>query len=430
MSLIAIRSDRLLISAEAELIPDGVVIVRGDRIVASGTWDSLQGRIGSNIPVKNLGDVTLLPGLFDCHVHLFLDPSSGVSSTSSGLPSTEEAVLSLMANNCLKVLDAGVTTVRDLGCPGTHSITIRERIKSKEVMGPRILSANAPITVPGGHAHTWGGVAEGIEGCRAEAQKRVDEGVDVIKVMSTGGFMTAGSHPAKARYTVEELRAIKEVAHAHGIPVTTHATGTEGIDRAVDAGFDCIEHCAWSIEGGTKYNDAIAKKIVERNVAVCPTMNTACLEKDYFCPWDAREHVIGNLSRLRESGVKMIVGTDNGIGLCHFERYADGLSALVDAGYTLREIISSATSIAAEVCGLAHETGKLLPNMAADLAAFAGNPLEDVQAFYKPRFVMARGREHRNLRPIPPPADNSAMAAYIQRTLRAGAGLPTSSHEH
>ncbi|KAK7043869.1 hypothetical protein VNI00_008035 [Paramarasmius palmivorus] len=424
---LVILSDRLLISADAELIFKGAVVVQGDRIIASGPWDSLRCSVDANTPVKDLGDVTLLPGLFDCHVHLFLDPSSGVSSTSS-IPS-EDRILAQMARNSLKVLDAGVTTVRDLGCPGTYSITMRDRIKNKQAMGPRILSANAPITVEGGHAHAWGGVAQGVEACRAEAKKRVDEGVDVIKVMSTGGFMTAGSHPAKARYTIEELKAIKEVAHAHGIPVTTHATGTEGIDRAVEAGFDCVEHCAWSVEGGTKYDDAVAKKIVERGVAVCPTMNTACLEKDYFCPWDAREHVIGNLSRLRETGAKMIVGTDNGIGLCHFERYADGLSALVDAGYTLREIISSATCVAAEVCGLANETGKLLPNMAADLAAFGGNPLDDVQAFYRPRFVMARGREH-NLTPIPPPADNSAMAAHIQRTLRAGAGLSSSPHTH
>ncbi|KAJ8071978.1 hypothetical protein AAF712_009668 [Marasmius tenuissimus] len=426
---IALRSRRLLISADAPLILDGAVFVEGDRIVASGSWDALSSQFDGDFQVRDLGDVTLLPGLFDCHVHLFMDPTSGVHSTSDGIPLSEEEVFTLMGRNCTRVLDAGVTTVRDLGCPGTYSTTMRDKIAKREVMGPRILSANAPITVPGGHGHAWGGIATGVEDCRREAKKRIKEGVDVIKVMSTGGFMTAGSNPSKARYTVEELKAIADEAHAHGIHVTTHATGVEGIDRAVDAGFDCIEHCAWSIENGTKYNHSIAKKIVERGVAVCPTMNTACLKEDYFCPWDARERVVGNLARLRQAGAKMIVGTDNGIGLCNFERYADGLSVLTEAGYTLREIIASSTSIAAEVCGLAHETGKLLPGMAADLAAFEGNPLENIQAFFKPRFVMARGREHK-LSPIPPPQDNSAMAAHIQRTLRSWAGFQVDTHSH
>ncbi|KAE9401355.1 hypothetical protein BT96DRAFT_880512 [Gymnopus androsaceus JB14] len=120
-------------------------------------------------------------------------------------------------------------------------------------------------------------------------------------------------------------------------------------------------------------------------------MNTACMEKDYFCPWDAREHVLQNLSRLREYGVRMVVGTDNGIGLCPFERYADGLFVLLEAGYTLREIIASATDRASQVCGLSSVTGKLLPGMCADIVAFAGNPLESVEAFLNPRFVMVMG---------------------------------------
>lgn len=245
-----------------------------------------------------------------------------------------------------------------------------------------------------------------------------------------GGFLTPGSSPDKARYSIEELSAIVEVAKEARVPTTTHATGTEGIERAIDAGFDCIEHCAWSVgkrrtyisalcravfhifytEGGTKFDDEIAKKLVARKVAVCPTMNTACLEKDYFCPWDAREHVLKNLTRLREHGVRMVVGTDNGIGaytnsslegnlslrsskiigLCPFERYADGLSVLLEAGYTLREIIASATDRASEVCGLSSVTGKLLPGYSADVVAFAGNPLESIEAFFMPRFVMVK----------------------------------------
>lgn len=153
-------------------------------------------------------------------------------------------------------------------------------------------------------------------------------------------------------------------------------------------------------------------------------MNTACVEHNYFCPWDSRKAVVSNLTSLRQAGVKMIVGTDAGIPLCHFERYADGLTVLADAGYTNREIIAGATDIAAQVCGLSEETGKLLPGMAADLVAFEGNPLEDILSFWKPVFVMARGKEH-DLTPIAPVADGATAAAKeIAERLRKGAGLP------
>ncbi|KAJ3993807.1 hypothetical protein F5050DRAFT_642203 [Lentinula boryana] len=416
---ICLRAFRLLISSQSEIIQDGAVVVGGDVIISAGVWSIIQPTLPQATRIINLGDVTMMPGLFDCHVHLFMEPSS-FQTTDVASPLDADLVVR-MESNCLRVLDAGVTTVRDLGCIRTLSTELRARVNAGLTQGPRILSANAPITVPGGHASSWGGTASGVDGCRAEAQKRVQEGVDVIKVMTTGGFLTLGSSPAKARYSVEELRVIAEVAHTHGIPVTTHATGVEGIERAIDAGFDCIEHCSWSVEGGTKFNGEIAKKLVAQKVTVCPTMNTACMEKDYYCPWDTRENVLQNLTNLREHGVQIVVGTDNGIVGCPFERYADGLSVLIEAGYTLREVIASATDKASEVCGLSSVTGKLLPGMSADIVAFAGNPLENVESFSKPRFVMARGREHA-LTPIPP-VNNAKLAADVATKLRKGAGL-------
>ncbi|KAJ4464937.1 hypothetical protein J3R30DRAFT_2958364 [Lentinula aciculospora] len=453
--LTCLHAHRLLMSSSSDLIQDGAVVVEDEIVISSGPWNKIKPTLPENAKVLDLGDVTLMPGLFDCHVHLFMDPSS--FQTTATAPHTDAELLSRMEENCLRVLDAGVTTVRDLGCIRTLATELRERVSAGLVRGPRILSANAPITVPNGHACSWGGIASGIDGCKSEAQKRVEEGVDVIKVMTTGespvsetyfssegrafcswsdratrfkscfpyprGFLTPGSSPERARYSIEELRVIAEVAHAHGIPVTTHATGVEGIERAIDAGFDCIEHCSWSVEGGTKFDEEIAKKLVAQNVAVCPTMNTACMEKDYFCPWDTREQVLKNLTSLREHGVRMVVGTDDGIVACPFERYADGLSVLVEAGFTLREIIASATDKASEVCGLASVTGKLFPGMSADIAAFAGNPLESVECFLRPRFVMVRGREHA-LTPIAP-VDNAKVAANVANVLRKGAGLST-----
>ncbi|KAH9234508.1 hypothetical protein K456DRAFT_1948246 [Colletotrichum gloeosporioides 23] len=214
-----IRSSRLLRQSFAELIDDGAVVINGNQIEDVGSWDSIKAK-WQDLPVTNLGDATLMPGLFDCH-----------------------ELLPLMQRNAAKLLDAGVTTARDLGARGMTAIAIREMIKDGTTPGPRLQCANAPLTVAGGHAHSMGGVCEGIAGVRAEVRKRVAEGADVIKVMATGGFMTAGSHPSKARFSQAEMDAIADEAKKAGLPVTTHATGTEGIERAANARFNSIEHC-------------------------------------------------------------------------------------------------------------------------------------------------------------------------------------------
>lgn len=204
-------------------------------------------------------------------VHLQLDPS-GINSTDVAL--SDDELLPLMQRNAAKLLDAGVTTARDLGARGMTAIAIREMIKDGTTPGPRLQCANAPLTVAGGHAHSMGGVCEGIEGIRAEVRKRAAEGADLIKVMATGGFMTAGSHPSKARFSQAEMDAIADEAKKAGLRVTTHATGTEGIERAADARFDSIEHCAWiSSDGKAVFDKSVARKLVEYDIAVCPTVN-------------------------------------------------------------------------------------------------------------------------------------------------------------
>lgn len=259
-------------------------------------------------------------------VHITMDPSAVNTTTASSL--TDSETFPLMKRNLLRLLDAGITTARDLGSRGLVGVQIRDRINAGELMGPRLQVAHAPITVPGGHACAMGGVAEGIPALRAEVRKRAAEGADLIKVMSTGGFMTAGSHPSQARYTTAELAAIVDEAAKFGLPVTTHATGTEGIERAVEARLASIEHCSWMNGEETRFEEKVAKKMVEYGTVVCPTMNTACVQHNYFCPWDSRVAIVANLTSLRKAGVTMVVGTDAGIPLCHFERYVDGLTVL------------------------------------------------------------------------------------------------------
>ncbi|MER6761292.1 MULTISPECIES: amidohydrolase family protein [Amycolatopsis] len=405
---------RLLTDASAPLIRDAAVAVSDGVITYAGPRNSVPSG-----EAADLGDVTLMPGLIDCHVHLCQDPGSG--EVTLEMSADDDALSRRMIANAQRLLDAGVTTARDLGAPGTLGTRVRDFLAATTEATPRMLAANAPITVTGGHAASMGGVADGVDQVRAVVKQHSDDGVDLIKVMTTGGFMTPGSHPSEARYTVDELAALVSEAHSRGLPVTTHALGVEGIERAVLAGVDCIEHCGWVTRTGTEFDPRIAEMIVARGIAVSPTMNTACTAADYMCPWDERDAVVGNLRALFSLGATIVAGTDAGIPLVHFERYADCLDTFAEAGMTPRQAIASATSVAARVCGLADVTGRLAPGFRADVIAVDGDPTESLASLHRPRFVMADGLRH-EIRGHDVGTGDSAARDRIRRNLEQGAG--------
>ncbi|WP_134732834.1 metal-dependent hydrolase family protein [Amycolatopsis nivea] len=405
---------RLLTDASAPLVHDAAVAVSDGVLTYAGPRNS-----APDGPVTDLGDVTLMPGLIDCHVHLCQDPGSG--EVSLEMPSDDDVLSRRMIANAQRLLDAGVTTARDLGAPGTLGTRVRDLLAAAPNATPRILAANAPITVTNGHAASMGGIADGVDQVRARVKQHAEDGVDLIKVMTTGGFMTPGSHPAQARYTVDELTALVSEAHDRSLPVTTHALGVEGIERAVLAGVDCIEHCGWVTRTGTEFDPRIAEMIVSRGIAVSPTMNTACTAADYMCPWDERDAVVGNLRALIALGAIIVAGTDAGIPLVHFERYADCLDTFAEAGMTPRQAIASATSVAARVCGLADVTGRLVPGLRADVIAVDGDPTESLASLHHPRFVLADGLRH-EIRNTDLGTSDSVARERIRRNLEQGAG--------
>jgi imidazolonepropionase-like amidohydrolase len=404
-----LRADRMLPDADAELIADGALVVRDGTIVAIGRFADLSREDGTR--VVELGDVTLLPGLVDCHVHLGM--SASAAATGSEMPGSDAELACRMVNSARRLLDAGVTTARDLGCRGEVASNVRDAIRAGLVPGPRLLVANAPITVTGGHAWRMGGEADGALEVAREVRIRAKQRSDVVKIMSTGGFMTAGSRPWEARYTVEELRACVEEAHRLGMPVTTHALGVEGIRRVVEAGVDMIEHCGWVTEDGSRFDPEIAATIATKGIAVCPTMNTACLPDPYFCPWDEREALLTNLRGMLAAGVELVAGTDAGIGLVPFESYADGLDVLADAGMSNRAVIAAATHRAAAALGLGSVTGRLAVGLAADVVAVEGDPAEDLAALHRPVHVFTAGEQYACGRPSE--ADRVEQRAAAQR---------------
>lgn len=414
---LAIRAHSLLPHANATVIRDAVLHVRDQLITYAGPAGQAPPWRG---PVIDLPASTLMPGLFDCHVHLCMDPSA--ASASAEAAADEDALRNLMLANASRLLDAGVTTARDLGAPGTMGTEVRDLLAAqRETAAPRMLVANAPVTVTGGHAHSMGGEADGVDGVVAQVRRLAQQGVDLVKVMTTGGFMTAGSQPWQARYSVEELTALVAEAHRHELPVTTHALGIEGIRRAVVAGVDTIEHCGWVTKDGTRFDPELAQLIVDKGVSVSPTMNSACTAESYFCPWDDRERVIGNLRELIAHDPVIVAGTDAGIGLVDFERFAACPQIFLEAGMPIRDVLASATSVAAEVCGLGDVSGQLAPGFNADVIAVDGDPTQDLSVLAQPKFVLAAGRVHQ-VRAYQATVPAGTDMARLHAELASGAG--------
>jgi imidazolonepropionase-like amidohydrolase len=217
-------------------------------------------------------------------------------------------------------------------------------------------------------------------------------GADLIKVMSTGGFMTTGSAPWFAQFTPAELSAVTGEAHRLGKRVAAHAHGKEGIARAVAAGVDTIEHCSFAGpdgEFGSDFDPALAEEIAAAGIFVCPTINvTAPIMRERHGPV-LEEVIIG----LHQHGVPLIAGTDAGTDNCPHGAYVCGLEAMAEAGLPAREVLEAATLRAARALGVEDRTGSIAPGKDADLIAIRGDPLRDVSALHRIELVVTRGRE-------------------------------------
>ncbi|WP_344016726.1 amidohydrolase family protein, partial [Streptomyces thermospinosisporus] len=386
-----ISAGQMVSGPGGRVVLDGAVHVRLGMIVAAGPRTEVEARVEPTVPRLHFPDGTLLPGLIDAHVHLALDAGSDPVET---LHTASDAELYAgMAMRAEQLLATGVTTVRDLGDRGGLAVRLRDEIASGRLPGPRILAAGTPLTTPGGHCWFLGGEVEGEAAIRAAVRRNAASGVDLVKVMATGGGITKGGPPVwQAQFTPRDMRVVVEEARRAGLPVAAHAHGTEGIAAAVAAGVNSIEHCTWMAKDGFDVREDLVAAMAGQGISVCPAASPDWRGfAERFGP-ERAEEMFGQIRWMTESGVRLLPGTDAGVPRAVFDGFVSSLEFFEHIGMKPAEIIDLATAGAAEALGIAHDTGRLTPGHRADLLVVEGDPLTDLSALRTVRLVLAEGR--------------------------------------
>ncbi|MFY9551135.1 MAG: amidohydrolase family protein, partial [Thermoanaerobaculia bacterium] len=375
------------------LVPDAVVLVEGDRITAAGSKISAP----AGYEVIDLGDVTLLPGLIDCHTHV----TTTYEYLLYGGP-MQDAVTAF--SRAKKTLDAGFTTVRDLWAKDYTDVALRDAINRGEIAGPRMQVATLAIGSTGGHNEdveglsptiTVGGasgIADGVDGVRKLVRTEIKYGADVIKIMATEGGGEGHNVANETQFTLEEMKAIVDEAHRYGRKVAAHAHGTDGIKTAVKAGVDSIEH-------GTLLDDEGVRLMKEHGTWLVPTgaiwvEESESEEKDAPAWRKEREAIFrkGSPESFRKAlhaGIRIAMGSDSSV-LPHGEN-AKEIVWMAKSGMTPLQALRASTIDAAELLGWKDRIGSITPGKLADLVAVRGNPLEDITAVRRVVFVMKDG---------------------------------------
>ena len=386
----------LIDTLNGQRISDPVVEIRADRIVSVASG----GSVPPDANIIDLGGATILPGFADLHTHLtYYSKDFGYSSLA--ISKTDEAIRGVVSAR--KTLMAGFTSARNLGASGYSDVSLRDAINDGHIPGPRLQVSGPSLGSTGGHcdsnllASDYGvnseGVADGPWAARRKVRENKKYGADVIKFCATGGVLSKGTNPGARQYTLEEMQAIVDEAHSLGMPVAAHAHGTEGINFAIKAGVDSIEHSSLIDEAGLK--------LARRNGtflsvnAFTPIYMLANGEAMGILPESldkARKLADKRLQTYRDAiaaNAKVVYGSDSAT-------YPHGLNAkqfsvYVELGMSPMQAIQSATTVAAESLGWVGDTGAIAPGYFADIVAVEGDPLEDISVLENVIFVMKGG---------------------------------------
>lgn len=394
---VVVRAAHMIDVLAGKRVDDVAVVITDGRIVRVG-------RKGDAAPadaqVIDLGTRTLIPGLIDMHVHLTSDPRfSGYEA----LQFTDQFATVVGVENARRTLNAGFTTVRNVGSDGFGDVALRQAIDIGEIPGPRIVTATYALGATGGHCdttelppsldHPMPQIANSPDEFRAAVRKMRKFGAQVIKICATGGVLSKTDSVGAQQMTFEEMKAVADEAHMLGLRVAAHAHGTEGINTALRAGIDTIEHASLA--------DAESFRLAKEKGAA---LDMDIYDDDYILSEGAKngvfpeslekERVIGRKQRetfraAHAAGVTLLFGTDGGV-------YPNGDNArqfakMVEWGMTPIEAIQAATAAAAKYLDRTADVGAIAPGRYGDMIAVDRDPLTDVRQLEHPTFVMKGG---------------------------------------
>lgn len=382
-----LRADLVITIGSAGVIRDGEVRASDGRIAGVGGRGQLETQ--ADDLVLELGARTILPGLIDCHEHLSGHDRFAIGDSSVVEP---DAMFALVGTfHARRLLSEGITTARVPGAPGHVDLHLRRAIELGYVEGPRLVCAGQHLAMTGGHGSVSGLEVDGPERCMQGAREQLKAGADFIKVVASGGvgITRPGERPVQPELTEAEMAAIVGVAHAAGKRVTAHADGEDGIQHALDAGVDCIEH-------GIYLTPQQATQMADTGVALVPTLSTmrgiAARGAEWGMPQEwipiAESVLDPHLSSFQHAlraGVTFAAGTDG------FGELVSELEIFEECGVTPLDAIRAATLSGAEIIGADADYGRLQPGASADLIAVDGDPVQDLSVLRRISLVMAGG---------------------------------------
>ncbi len=406
--VVAIHAGVLIDGKSATPKTNQVIVIRGNRI--ESVSDAAGAKIPTGTKVIDLSKTTVLPGLIDCHTHIFLqgeDPAQG--GYDANILNAPLALRAARATvSVRRALEQGFTTLRDVETEGAGygDVGIKEAIEKGYIPGPRLFVATRAISTTGGYMlegyapeldmPKGAQIVDGPVEARKAAREQLDHGADWIKVYMTHRSWVGrnGELVSQPTLTVEELRAVVDETHGWGKKVACHAYGGIGLHRALDGGCDTIEH-------GLDLDDAAIAQMVRQGTWLVPTLSA------YYHDWAPADTPAGKRDRLRvavhepsfkkamQAGVKIAFGTDMG-GIPWSEPIAQEFSRMTDLGMSPMDAIQSATSRAAALLDMPGQLGVVAPGAYADIVAVDGDPLRDVKVLEDVRFVMKDGKVFKN----------------------------------
>ncbi|HKU17182.1 MAG TPA: amidohydrolase family protein [Steroidobacteraceae bacterium] len=397
---IVISAARLVDVVEGRVLENPVVVIANDRIVQVATRGTAPATVPAGARRIDLGDRTLLPGLIDMHVHLTVNPRY---SGYRGLQFTDTFWVAQGAANAAAMLNAGFTTVRNVGAKEFGDVGLKQAIDDGLIPGPRIVPAGNPLGATGGHCDSTflppslravnAGIADGPDLLRKRVREQRKYGAEVIKVCATGGVFSRNTEPGQQQLTEEELRAIADEAHMLGMRVAAHAHGAAGIKSAIRAGIDTIEHASFIDEEGMRLarqrGTWLSMDIYNTEYVQAEGAKNGVLPDNLRKDREVAAVLRDNFRKAHVAGVRMVFGSDAGV-MPHATAGRQ-FATMVQFGMKPLEAIQSATRNAAQALGREQDLGAVAAGRYADLVAVDGDPTRDVRLLERVSFVMKGG---------------------------------------